>query len=151
MRDHAYSCMRCCMFACDLDVSLQFLFRNYNVGQSKSIAAANAVRGMNPSINIDARQDRVSPQTESGTCSLLRRSFFDATEQLKIGSAHRSGHCICFLHLSFSKKAYFCRVFFQVSDMEDFTVQILYAVTNCCWCGMDVKPIVLSCSASLPE
>uniref|UniRef100_A0A6T6VVW8 E1 ubiquitin-activating enzyme n=1 Tax=Hemiselmis tepida TaxID=464990 RepID=A0A6T6VVW8_9CRYP len=47
------------------NLSRQFLFRNFNVGQSKSVAATNAVKGMNGAIKIDARQDRVSPATES--------------------------------------------------------------------------------------
>ena len=38
------------------NLSRQFLFRNYNVGQSKSIAAVDAIRAMNPSISVDARQ-----------------------------------------------------------------------------------------------
>ena len=38
------------------NLSRQFLFRNYNVGQSKSIAAVDAIRAMNPSITVDARQ-----------------------------------------------------------------------------------------------
>lgn len=46
------------------NLSRQFLFRNFNVGQSKSIAATNAVKAMNSNIKIDARQDRVSPLTE---------------------------------------------------------------------------------------
>jgi len=46
------------------NLSRQFLFRNYNVGQSKSKAAMDAIKIMNPSIVVDARQDRVSPLTE---------------------------------------------------------------------------------------
>mmetsp|Transcript_42763 Transcript_42763/g.89422 ORF Transcript_42763/g.89422 Transcript_42763/m.89422 type:complete len:1071 (-) Transcript_42763:248-3460(-) len=47
------------------NLSRQFLFRNHNVGQSKSQAASRAILGMNPALKIDARQDRVSPATES--------------------------------------------------------------------------------------
>ena len=46
------------------NLSRQFLFRNYNVGQSKSIAATTAIKEMNASIRVDANQDRVSPNTE---------------------------------------------------------------------------------------
>lgn len=38
------------------NLSRQFLFRNHNVGQSKSQAASRAVLGMNPALKIDARQ-----------------------------------------------------------------------------------------------
>jgi molybdopterin/thiamine biosynthesis adenylyltransferase len=38
------------------NLSRQFLFRNHNVGQSKSQAASRAILGMNPSLKIDARQ-----------------------------------------------------------------------------------------------
>jgi ubiquitin-activating enzyme E1 len=40
------------------NLSRQFLFRNHNVGQSKSQAASRAVLGMNPALKIDARQVR---------------------------------------------------------------------------------------------
>ena len=38
------------------NLSRQFLFRNHNVGHSKSQAASRAVLGMNPGLKIDARQ-----------------------------------------------------------------------------------------------
>jgi len=47
------------------NLSRQFLFRNHNVGQSKSLSAVNAVRVMNPGLRARALQDRVSPQTEN--------------------------------------------------------------------------------------
>ena len=46
------------------NLSRQFLFRNYNVGQSKSIAATQAILNMNSNIHFQANQDRVSPATE---------------------------------------------------------------------------------------
>eukprot|EP00756_Hemistasia_phaeocysticola_P016607 Hpha_TRINITY_DN15487_c3_g8::TRINITY_DN15487_c3_g8_i1::g.177388::m.177388/K03178/UBE1, UBA1; ubiquitin-activating enzyme E1 len=46
------------------NLSRQFLFRNHNVGKSKSDSAAAAARVMNPEIKINARQDRVAPNTE---------------------------------------------------------------------------------------
>ena len=42
------------------NLSRQFLFRNHNVGQSKSQAASRAILGMNPSLKIDARQVQAS-------------------------------------------------------------------------------------------
>lgn len=47
------------------NLSRQFLFRNYNVGQPKSVAATNAIQQMNNAIKVDRRQDRVSPATEN--------------------------------------------------------------------------------------
>lgn len=47
------------------NLSRQFLFRNYNVSQSKSMAATKAIQEMNASIHVQANQDRVSPQTEN--------------------------------------------------------------------------------------
>lgn len=46
------------------NLSRQFLFRNHNVGKSKSESAAGAARVMNPDIKIKALQDRVAPNTE---------------------------------------------------------------------------------------
>jgi ubiquitin-activating enzyme E1 len=47
------------------NLSRQFLFRNYNVQQSKSMSATKAIQNMNPSIHVQANQDRVSPNTEA--------------------------------------------------------------------------------------
>jgi len=47
------------------NLSRQFLFREENVGQPKSVAAANAARVMNPSFNVNALEMLVAPQTES--------------------------------------------------------------------------------------
>lgn len=46
------------------NLSRQFLFREDNVGQNKSTAAAGRASKMNPTINIDARTDLVAPETE---------------------------------------------------------------------------------------
>ena len=47
------------------NLSRQFLFRNHDVGKSKSLAGVSAARTMNPSLNAVALQDRVSPGTEN--------------------------------------------------------------------------------------
>lgn len=46
------------------NLSRQFLFREDNVGQPKSVAACNRMRQMNTSAKVDARQDFVSPNTQ---------------------------------------------------------------------------------------
>ena len=59
------------------NLSRQFLFRNHNVGQSKSLSGVNAATVMNPALKAVALQDRVSPDTEnvfntpSGSRSML--------------------------------------------------------------------------------
>jgi len=47
------------------NLNRQFLFREKNVGQPKSIAASAAVLAMNPSIKIDAKETLVAPHTEN--------------------------------------------------------------------------------------
>ena len=47
------------------NLSRQFLFREHNVGQPKSRAAAAAVEAMNPRINVDSKEILVAPHTES--------------------------------------------------------------------------------------
>ncbi|CAM43514.1 putative ubiquitin-activating enzyme e1 [Leishmania braziliensis MHOM/BR/75/M2904] len=46
------------------NLSRQFLFREENVGQSKSAAAAARMRQMNPEVKVDARQDFIGLTTE---------------------------------------------------------------------------------------
>ncbi|KAJ7961184.1 Ubiquitin activating enzyme E1 [Quillaja saponaria] len=47
------------------NLSRQFLFRDWNIGQAKSTVAASAAALINPSFNIDALQNRASPDTEN--------------------------------------------------------------------------------------
>ncbi|KAK8955955.1 Ubiquitin-activating enzyme E1 2 [Platanthera guangdongensis] len=47
------------------NLSRQFLFRDWNIGQAKSTVAAAAAAAINPSLRIEALQNRASPDTES--------------------------------------------------------------------------------------
>lgn len=47
------------------NLSRQFLFRDWNIGQAKSTVAASAASAINPSLKIQALQNRVSPETET--------------------------------------------------------------------------------------
>eukprot|EP00884_Botryococcus_braunii_P010809 jgi/Botrbrau1/1972/Bobra.0052s0015.1 len=47
------------------NLSRQFLFRDWNIGSSKSTVAAAAANAINPAVNIVALQNRVSPETEN--------------------------------------------------------------------------------------
>ncbi|WCJ34795.1 ubiquitin-activating enzyme 1 [Euphorbia peplus] len=47
------------------NLSRQFLFRDWNIGQAKSSVAASAAKSINPSINIQALQNRVGTETEN--------------------------------------------------------------------------------------
>lgn len=47
------------------NLSRQFLFRDWNIGSSKSAVAAEATLQLNPSMKITACQDRVAPNTEN--------------------------------------------------------------------------------------
>ncbi|MCD9645786.1 E1 ubiquitin-activating protein [Datura stramonium] len=47
------------------NLSRQFLFRDWNIGQAKSTVAAAAASLINPRIHIEALQNRASPETES--------------------------------------------------------------------------------------
>lgn len=59
------------VFITDMDVieksnlNRQFLFRSYDVGKMKSDTAAIAAKKMNSSLNIEAQQNRVGPETEN--------------------------------------------------------------------------------------
>jgi len=46
------------------NLSRQFLFRDWNIGQAKSTVAAAAAASMNPHLCIEALQNRASPETE---------------------------------------------------------------------------------------
>ena len=47
------------------NLSRQFLFRDWNIGQAKSTVAATAAAGINSRLKIDALQNRVGPETEN--------------------------------------------------------------------------------------
>lgn len=47
------------------NLSRQFLFRDWNIGQAKSTVAGAAASLINPRIRIEALQNRASPETES--------------------------------------------------------------------------------------
>ncbi|XP_047182083.1 ubiquitin-activating enzyme E1 1-like [Vigna umbellata] len=47
------------------NLSRQFLFRDWNIGQAKSTVASSAAASINPRLNIEALQNRVSPETEN--------------------------------------------------------------------------------------
>ncbi|KAK8995342.1 hypothetical protein V6N11_069780 [Hibiscus sabdariffa] len=47
------------------NLSRQFLFRDWNIGQAKSTVASSAAASINPQLKIEALQNRVGPETES--------------------------------------------------------------------------------------
>ncbi|KAJ6299242.1 hypothetical protein OIU76_020250 [Salix suchowensis] len=47
------------------NLSRQFLFRDWNIGQAKSTVAASAAALINPRLKIEALQNRVNPETEN--------------------------------------------------------------------------------------
>ncbi|CAL0307731.1 unnamed protein product [Lupinus luteus] len=47
------------------NLSRQFLFRDWNIGQAKSKVAASAAASINPRLIIEALQNRVGPETEN--------------------------------------------------------------------------------------
>ncbi|KAI4382436.1 hypothetical protein MLD38_008402 [Melastoma candidum] len=47
------------------NLSRQFLFRDWNIGQAKSTVAALAAKSINPHLNVEALQNRVGPETEN--------------------------------------------------------------------------------------
>ena len=63
-------------FACVHSPNRQFLFRPKDVKKPKSIAAAAAVRVMNPSLNIEASELRVGNETEG----VYDEAFFNSLD-----------------------------------------------------------------------
>ncbi|KAK9154014.1 hypothetical protein Sjap_001494 [Stephania japonica] len=47
------------------NLSRQFLFRDWNIGQAKSTVAASAAISINPHFNVEALQNRANPETEN--------------------------------------------------------------------------------------
>ncbi|XP_074295137.1 ubiquitin-activating enzyme E1 1-like isoform X2 [Silene latifolia] len=47
------------------NLSRQFLFRDWNIGQAKSTVAATAAAAINPQFCVEALQNRVGPETEN--------------------------------------------------------------------------------------
>lgn len=58
------------------NLSRQFLFRDWNIGQAKSTVAAAAAIAINPSLQIDALQNRASPDTEN----VFHDTFWDGLD-----------------------------------------------------------------------
>jgi len=58
------------------NLNRQFLFRNKDIGKSKSEAAANAIRQMNPDINIISHLNKVGPDTEN----VYNMDFFNSLD-----------------------------------------------------------------------
>ena len=56
------------------NLNRQFLFRNNDIGKLKSEIAAREAKKMNPDINIEWQQNKISPETEE----LYDKSFFDS-------------------------------------------------------------------------
>ena len=46
------------------NLNRQFLFRPYDVSKPKSIAAAKAIKAMNPHVNVESQENRVGAETE---------------------------------------------------------------------------------------
>jgi len=70
------------IFVTDMDhiersnLNRQFLFRNTDVGKPKSIAAAAAIKKMNPEINVEPQENRVGVETEG----VYNDEFFEALD-----------------------------------------------------------------------
>jgi ubiquitin-activating enzyme E1 len=67
------------MIVTDMDIieksnlNRQFLFRNQDIGNSKSISAARSIKEMNPSVNCIAHENRVGSDNES----IYGRQFYE--------------------------------------------------------------------------
>ncbi|RRT85594.1 hypothetical protein B296_00002973 [Ensete ventricosum] len=58
------------------NLSRQFLFRDWNIGQAKSTVAAAAAASINPDLHIEALQNRASPETEN----VFRDGFWESLD-----------------------------------------------------------------------
>lgn len=58
------------------NLNRQFLFRNKDIGKSKSLVASEAIKMMNPKINIEAHQNKVGPENEK----FYDRKFFESLD-----------------------------------------------------------------------
>ncbi|VDP91337.1 unnamed protein product [Echinostoma caproni] len=58
------------------NLNRQFLFRPNDIGHMKSVVAAKAINKMNPEINIDSHQNRVSEDTEN----IYHEQFFESLD-----------------------------------------------------------------------
>lgn len=58
------------------NLNRQFLFRSGDVGKPKSLTAADAAFRINPAVRIDARVDRVGPETEH----IFSADFFESLD-----------------------------------------------------------------------
>merc|ERR1719219_1607614 len=70
------------LFVTDMDhiersnLNRQFLFRNTDVNKPKSIAAAAAIKKMNPEVNVEPQENRVGVETEN----IYNDDFFEALD-----------------------------------------------------------------------
>ncbi|XP_066519656.1 ubiquitin-like modifier-activating enzyme 1 [Hoplias malabaricus] len=80
------------------NLNRQFLFRSEDIGRQKSEVAAEAVKKMNPSINITAHQNRVCPESESIYTSQFYRSLDGVAAALDNVDArvYLDGRCVQF-------------------------------------------------------
>ncbi|KAH9257809.1 hypothetical protein BASA81_003827 [Batrachochytrium salamandrivorans] len=58
------------------NLNRQFLFRSKDLLQNKAVSAGKAVQAMNPGIEIDAREDKICPETEN----VYDESFFHSVD-----------------------------------------------------------------------
>lgn len=58
------------------NLNRQFLFRDHNIGQPKSVAAAEAIKQMNPDVNITSHENRVGPENEK----VYNKAFYDSLD-----------------------------------------------------------------------
>jgi len=87
------------------NLNRQFLFRPWDINKLKSQTAAQVVTKMNPGIKVEARQDRVGPETEDvynddffeGLDGVINAVFTTASPSLSLApSAPRVTHRLSF-------------------------------------------------------